>query len=88
MTEHPERPPRVVQVSGWDGALTLYDVEKNELSTRCEAGEAPILDCCFADGTTAVSAGADRTVKLWDLAVGSSGKQTSRHISPVVCTGI
>lgn len=81
-------PPRGVQVSGWDGALTLYDVEKNEISTRCEAGEAPILDCCFADGTTAVSAGADRTVKLWDLAAGSSGKKTPRQVSPILCAGI
>ena len=51
--------------------MTVYDVEKNALRRRCEAGEAPLLDCCWTDGASAVSAGADRTVKLWDLAAGS-----------------
>lgn len=75
---------RDLLVSSWDGALTLYDVEKNAVLRRCDAHDAPVLDCCFTGGESAASASADRTVKLWDLATGIS-VTLGTHTQPVKC---
>ena len=77
---------RDLLVSSWDGALSLYDVDANRCTTSFIAGEgaAPVLDCCFTDAAHAVSAGADRTVKLFDLASGESAT-LGTHKQPVKC---
>jgi cell cycle arrest protein BUB3 len=71
-------------VSTWDGALTLYDADENVVRRRCDAHQAPVLDCCFTDDGRAVSASADRSVKLWDLAAGSA-VTLGLHNQPVKC---
>lgn len=61
-------------VSSWDAAVTLYDLQQKSLRAAFRVHSAPVLDCCYADGTRIVSAGADGFIKMVDI---STGEDTS-----------
>ena len=71
-------------VSSWDAAVTLYDLQQKSLRAAFRVHSAPVLDCCYADGTRIVSAGADGFIKMVDL---STGEDTplAVHGQPAQC---
>lgn len=53
-------------ISSWDSLLRLYDVDASV--TRFEAhSEGALLDCCFCDEFTALSASSDGCIQRYDL---------------------
>ncbi|XP_078437090.1 transducin/WD40 repeat-like superfamily protein [Wolffia australiana] len=60
-------------ISSWDTILRLYDADA--ASTRLEVrSEAALLDCCFVDEASALSAGSDCWIRRYDLPSGKHEK--------------
>ncbi|VUC27523.1 unnamed protein product [Clonostachys rosea] len=63
--------PDFLAVSSWDNKVRIYEIAQNGQSQGRHAYEhtQPVLNCDFSkDGTKVVSAGADKNVKVCDLA--------------------
>ncbi|XP_071722618.1 mitotic checkpoint protein BUB3.3-like [Rutidosis leptorrhynchoides] len=53
-------------ISSWDSKLRLFDVDTSVL--RLEAPcEAALLDCCYQNSSTALTAGSDGLIRRYDL---------------------
>jgi WD40 repeat protein len=54
-------------------------------------GSAPVLDTCFSpDGSTVISAGCDKAVRMWKLGEtppNNVAQQVGSHDAPVSCVG-
>ncbi|ONK80194.1 uncharacterized protein A4U43_C01F14940 [Asparagus officinalis] len=53
-------------ISSWDSILRLYDVDGSVMRFEAQS-EGALLDCCFQDEFTALSAGSDGCVRRYDL---------------------
>eukprot|EP01104_Vermistella_antarctica_P017780 TRINITY_DN636_c0_g2_i1.p1 TRINITY_DN636_c0_g2~~TRINITY_DN636_c0_g2_i1.p1 ORF type:complete len:331 (+),score=59.08 TRINITY_DN636_c0_g2_i1:212-1204(+) len=69
--------------SSWDTSVRLYDVSSNAIRTQYNH-KAAVLDCCFADNTTAFSGGVDKTVQSYDFNTSTQIK-LGEHDAPVKC---
>jgi mRNA export factor len=69
----------------WDGEVRCWDVQANGTSTPVGAikHDAPVLDVAWAaDGQAVFSAGADKAVKMWQLATNQQ-TQVAAHDAPI-----
>ncbi|KKA30705.1 hypothetical protein TD95_004190 [Thielaviopsis punctulata] len=74
-------------VSSWDKKVRIYEIASNGQSEGRHAyeHEGPVLNCHFSrDGTKVASAGADKQVKVCDLASQQTA-QIGAHDMPVRC---
>ena len=69
-----------------------WDVQRNPTGQiaaqpRAESSHTgPVLDVSFSgDGQNVVSASADGTVKLWNIAQGGAAQVVGKHQAPVKC---
>ncbi|XP_019711007.1 mitotic checkpoint protein BUB3.3 isoform X2 [Elaeis guineensis] len=70
-------------ISSWDSVLRLYDVDGSE--RRLEApSEAALLDCCFQDEKSALSAGSDGCIRRYNLCSGAQDV-VGKHDDSAIC---
>ncbi|KAG2198233.1 hypothetical protein INT46_005224 [Mucor plumbeus] len=77
----------VLAVSSWDNAVRLYEVQPNgtTIPKASYNHEAPALCVDWSkDGSSVVSGGADKAVRMYDLATGQT-TQVAAHDEPVRC---
>jgi len=72
---------RLLITAGDDGCINVRDVEKGALIASITGHESWVcaLDTCVASPRTLVSAGADGTVRLWDLSINAHVLTFSEH---------
>jgi WD40 repeat protein len=74
--------------SSWDNQLRCWQVGKQGALTATFAASAqhdgPVLNACFnADGSAAISGGADNTVRIWQFGASAGATVVGRHDQPV-----
>ncbi|OBZ84758.1 Poly(A)+ RNA export protein [Choanephora cucurbitarum] len=75
----------ILAVSSWDNAVRLYEVQPtgNTMPKASYNHEGPVLCVDWAkDGSSVVSGGTDKAVRLYDLATGQT-RQVGAHDEPV-----
>jgi WD40 repeat protein len=69
--------------------VQVLDVASGRILTRLHGHEAPVWSVAFLpDGRRAVSAGSDRTLRLWDVATGRELKRFDDHPGVVLCLAV
>lgn len=77
----------IASAAGIDGGLKISSTLKKAKELKQLRGHISWIKCVefSADGTKAVSGGADRTIRLWDLASGEELKRFEGHEENVTC---
>ncbi|MCR3752012.1 WD40 repeat domain-containing protein [Lentzea californiensis] len=66
------------------GAM-LWDLAGDRVERRVSTGQGDVRDVAISlDGTRFATAGANRTVKVWDVATGAEPMTLTGHFAPVV----
>lgn len=81
----------LLAVGAWDNQTRIYDVEVNTFTSSVAARpkcaiqhEAPVLCCAWsADGSRCFSAGADRSIRVMDVATGQQIAVPNAHEQPI-----
>ena len=75
---------RMLAMGGKDGSISLFDVGSKRVSGVLQGHVGPVVDLAFSpDGKALASLGADKTLRLWDLA-GRRERITLEHDIPPV----
>ncbi|KAH9327044.1 hypothetical protein KI387_007222, partial [Taxus chinensis] len=70
-------------VSSWNSTVSLYDVDRNVLSSKFNH-PTQALDCCFLDDSSGLSAGADGILTRYNFITGTE-EMLGKHDGLVSC---
>ena len=74
---------RVFAAAQHDGTVSVHDPEGDEPVLRLDGHSRPALAVVFIDGATLVSAGADRSLRVWDVPGGRTLRVLENHTEAV-----
>lgn len=76
-----------VAAASWDNQLRVWEVisGSNQVVAKCAVQhDAPVLCCCWSkDGTKVFSGGADKSIRMLDMATGQSTALPNAHSLPI-----
>ncbi|MBV9123944.1 MAG: WD40 repeat domain-containing protein, partial [Planctomycetes bacterium] len=75
---------RTVAAAGFDGTISLYDLEAGQLLRTWTGHRGAVYSLAFTpDGQRLLSASEDATIRLWDVRTGQAGPCLEGNLDPV-----